>query len=347
MFAELIHDLQYYSLSWIFQRRLSKKHGLKISFLPGIFRTTQALLILYLLVSFTYGAVFSNFLKQFFDERHLLIQVTLAILYAMTIFHFYTDGFIWKVRQSNTREYFGIAQRAVPANSRAESKFQSVRMRSRLHLACYAVIVGVLWVSHSSSQKPSSKFRSLKVAETLAKRMPEFGDAHHVLGFEYQQRGRIYDAIHEYQIAMKFGVQKQAELCQRLSWAFQVNGDYDKAIFLLRESMDTVRKSKVPQLAGQLALLLAECPQQEFRNGQEAVRLAKIGSSISGPRKAFYLDILAAAYSEAREFESAIRTAEQALLEAEKRDQTNLAQQIRQRIVIIKKRQLEREDSSG
>lgn len=61
------------------------------------------------------------------------------------------------------------------------------------------------------------------------------------------------------------------------------------------------------------AWLLATCPDERFRDGKHAVSLAKRACELSPVVNAAILDTLAAAYAEAGEFSSAIRTEQEAL----------------------------------
>ncbi len=58
-----------------------------------------------------------------------------------------------------------------------------------------------------------------------------------------------------------------------------------------------------------LAWFLATCPDQRVRNGQEALKEAKIACRLSGFRKAEPLQALAAAYAETGEFDRAVQAA--------------------------------------
>ena len=68
-----------------------------------------------------------------------------------------------------------------------------------------------------------------------------------------------------------------------------------------------------PFVRAQLAWLLATCPADGIRNGRRAVELAKPLSGMSGDESPRALDILAAAYAEANDFDQARLTAEKAL----------------------------------
>jgi Flp pilus assembly protein TadD len=65
-----------------------------------------------------------------------------------------------------------------------------------------------------------------------------------------------------------------------------------------------------PDALDRLAWILATTPQAEFRNGEEAVRMAERACELTGHKQARFLATLAAAYAEAGRFPEAVSTAE-------------------------------------
>jgi tetratricopeptide (TPR) repeat protein len=84
--------------------------------------------------------------------------------------------------------------------------------------------------------------------------------------------------------------------------------DYDKAIEL--------DPKNVPALSSK-AWLLATCTDAKYRDGKQAVELAKKACEIDEYKSPFFLDTLAAAYAEAGEFNEAVRWLEKALSDPE------------------------------
>lgn len=85
------------------------------------------------------------------------------------------------------------------------------------------------------------------------------------------------------------------------------------------------------QAVNDLAWLLATCPQDEARNGAQAVQLAEMACQITGHRDPVLLNTLAAAYAEVARWPEAVAAASSALALAQPSD-PQLAQEIRQHL---------------
>jgi tetratricopeptide (TPR) repeat protein len=82
--------------------------------------------------------------------------------------------------------------------------------------------------------------------------------------------------------------------------------DYNKALADLDEAVR--RSPKFPHASADRAWLLATCPDAKYRNGREAVELAKEACEQDDWRDAKYIGTLAAAYAEAGDFDKAVET---------------------------------------
>ncbi|TXT36865.1 MAG: hypothetical protein FD138_851 [Planctomycetota bacterium] len=324
--VEFLHDLQYYAVGWIFQVRLAEKQRERRPLMSLLFRPQPSMLLVYVGACLFYGVFVSDFGRTFLVAEGVLFKVTRGLLTAATIFHFYSDGFIWKVRQLRVRQYLGIEREATGAAPPVGPDAVTKR-RSLVHFCCYAALLAVLLSEHRQRTP-----RNLEIAEHLVQEFPQLGAAHHTLGFELQSRGQHGQAIRELLLAKEFGVIDPVELRQRLGSSFQVVGEFDRAIAFLRESLAMAPDHKRPRVAGQLALLLAECPNPNLRNAAEAVRLAESALPAEGPLRPLFLDILASSYQSAGRTKEAQKTATLALQEARQLGQEQLCQHIAARL---------------
>lgn len=120
---------------------------------------------------------------------------------------------------------------------------------------------------------------------------PNLADVHYLLGNILQEKGRLDDAIAHYEIAVELNPSDA-------------------------------------RFQGNLALLLATCPNGYSRNGSRAVVLAQQANRISGGDQPVFLGTLAAAYAECGRFPEAVETAQKALRAANGRRDTKMAAMI-------------------
>src|SRR2546423_10387702 len=71
-----------------------------------VFRRSGSLVGLYLGLIFAYGSL-AYFNSQLQIET--IKRVLTGVVSASTLLHFYYDGFIWKVRESSTRQALGLS----------------------------------------------------------------------------------------------------------------------------------------------------------------------------------------------------------------------------------------------
>ncbi len=112
-----------------------------------------------------------------------------------------------------------------------------------------------------------------------------------------------------------------------LSKSLVMQGDFRSAVSQLRKAM-SVDANNVRPIAD-LAWLLAICPQDDVRDGAEAVELARRACAVTRYRSPVLLNTLSAAYAEAGNFSEAIATANKALKLVDPQDKLQ-AQWIRQ-----------------
>lgn len=107
-------------------------------------------------------------------------------------------------------------------------------------------------------------------------------------------------------------------------------GQWGRAIAAFRRAHEAVPDD--PELAGNLARILATCPVAGLRDGPAAVQLAERACRATGQKNARLLEVLAAAYAEVGRFADAVQTARRALDLCRTLQAPRLTQQIEGRL---------------
>ncbi len=152
----------------------------------------------------------------------------------------------------------------------------------------------------------------------------------HLLAVELAERGclltewRALDLVHTLARA-------QTTLANTLN----ANGQYKLAIDYYNEAIKT--NPKYDMAPFNLALVLSTCPDEDLRNPQKAVEMAERGRQLVDSLDVHRLSILAAAYSEAGQFDDAIAVTEEAIAAAWAAEDVTVWERLNENIQRFKK----------
>ena len=159
---------------------------------------------------------------------------------------------------------------------------------------------------------------------------PAFADAYNHLGIALAAGGRLADAVARWRQALALDP-RHLSVLYNLGNALTRTGEHAEAIARLREGLAFAPNSS--RFVSLLAWQLATAPEDELRDGTEALALAR-RLAVVYPDEPATSDLLAAALAETGDFEAAAQAARKALELAVAAGQRDLAQQIRGRIRI-------------
>ncbi len=224
------HCIQYYGIVWAFNRTRVARNSPLTSFVRFLFRPRTGLVILYLGLIAGYGSV--NYWVGFVADEtwHRLL---IAFVFTSNALHYYYDGFIWKLREPETRQDLNIARFGGPGESglaavraslvRAAGKFrlpsQGLVQAAYLSLIVVALVALEAWAPH----------RERAIHQSLASLAPEVGEAHYNLGNVLWKEGNLEGAIESYRQALG-RLSDASKVHNNLGGVYYEEGRLDEAI---------------------------------------------------------------------------------------------------------------------
>ncbi len=219
---EVFHDVQYLAIVWIYNRTRVERDESVRGFMRFVFRRSGALIGVYVGLVVAYGSIAlttSGVSAEWI--RHGLIGVVTA----SALLHFYYDGFIWKVRETQTRVMLNIEGSGVGAGAAAASRFWPAWARHGLRWAALMIPFGALCAAQLVGRIIPPIERTAKVAEVL----PEDPQAQLNYGKALHQAGRVEEAIGKYEFAISRNPSlAEAEFFLGLAWSDL--GERDRAL---------------------------------------------------------------------------------------------------------------------
>jgi hypothetical protein len=217
---EVFHDVQYLAIVWIYNRARVERDQTIGGFMRFVFRRSGALIGVYVGLVMAYGAIG---LTQSAITAESIRHGLIGIVTASALLHFYYDGFIWKVREPQTRKMLGIE--GAGATALASPRLLPAWVRHSLRWAVLVVPFGALCAAQLVGRVVPPLERTAKVAEVL----PYDPQAQLNYGKALHEAGRVEDAISKYE----FAISRKPSLAEAefyLGLAWKDRGDLDRAL---------------------------------------------------------------------------------------------------------------------
>ena len=180
---ELLHDMQYLAIVWAFNRKLADK-GSGGKFMRFLYRPSIASVCFYVAACMAYGAFALTVYTKI--EPGLFKQVLEAFLITSGLLHYYYDGFIWKLRQSNTQVGLDLEGKQAITIAPKPNYW-----RGMSHFA----IIGVLALLLARVEIKGVAVDDLEKAQSIVRAVPDNPSALNNTGALLLKRGRYAEAV--------------------------------------------------------------------------------------------------------------------------------------------------------
>ena len=215
---EVFHDVQYLSLVWIYNRNRVEKDKSIGGFMRFVFRRSGSLVGLYLGLIFAYGSLaYFNSQVQIDTIKRLLT----GLVTASGLLHFYYDGFIWKVRESSTRQSLGLTGGTAEVLPRGI--FHGWLLHGAKWATAFVLPLTALWLWQVHTSIPAVLRNGWIVRD-----LPVGARRHYEYANSLRQDGQLAAAAREFEIALGFDP-KHAAARYGLGLVLQNQSKFDAA----------------------------------------------------------------------------------------------------------------------
>jgi Tfp pilus assembly protein PilF len=191
---EVFHDVQYLSLVWIYNRNRVEKDKSIGGFMRFVFRRSGSLVGLYLGLIFAYGSLaYFNSQLQIDTIKRLLT----GVVSASALLHFYYDGFIWKVRESSTRQSLGLT--GGTAEILPRGIFHGWLLHGAKWATAFVLPLTALWLWQVHGSIPA-----VQRGGWIVRDLPVGARQHYEYANSLRQDGQLAPAAREFEIALRF-----------------------------------------------------------------------------------------------------------------------------------------------
>lgn len=230
------HCIQYYGIVWVYNRSRVDRKSPMTAAIRFLFRPRAALLFLYLGLIAAYGSI--NYWTGFVTSASLQNWL-LAFVFTSNTLHYYYDGFIWKVREPETRKNLSIDGGEVSRNATGKVRWQ-------LNSGLVQAVAGASLVLILLVLELSRPIDDLETNRSLVAAAPAVGEAHYRLAMAELDHGLESQALESYQRALEL-LPDSWRVRNDLGILLAERGETDKAERLLREArklLETDRNAK-------------------------------------------------------------------------------------------------------
>jgi len=193
---EMWHDIQYLAIVWVFNLSRARRNPEAGGFIRFLFRPRAVLALLYVAICLGFGALTHAW--HLFEDA-TWIRLAAAVVPATAMLHYYLDGFIWRIREPETRAALGVETGLSEKKAALPSLHIPGPARHALLWLLFVVPVCFLLVMES---KGNDIRQPLFVYQDLVETFPDSPHAHFELGRLLQDMGRLREAKEHFDRAL-------------------------------------------------------------------------------------------------------------------------------------------------
>ena len=268
---EIFHDVQYLAIVWVFNRKRVEQSAPVGALTRQLFRRSRLMLVVYIALVAAYGTC--SGLPQYLEVESFE-ELMVSLIWTSTLMHFYLDGFIWKVREQETRAGLGIGDAPQNPETRplTEGSVHALKWTPFL-LAVVALAASQWWNDYVFGDPVARDAQVLRRYRHLVRVVPEHDHAHLTLGIQLKQQGQTKQARQSLEKAILLSDGKNTEAHFQLAMLLSATREFDGTIRHHRIvlSRDPRRTESHVQLA--LALQARGDHDQSERHLQQALEL--------------------------------------------------------------------------
>ncbi|HEY2981326.1 MAG TPA: tetratricopeptide repeat protein [Anaerolineales bacterium] len=190
------HDIQYLAIVWMFNVNRARKSPEAGPFIRFLFRPRAILVLAYVGLCLAFGSLTHAW--SLFEDK-TVVRIAISLVSATGLLHYYLDGFIWKIRETETRQALGVR----PASDAGEPRRASTEpsafsapglipawSRHALLWLLFVIPAALLFMRESKG----NVLRPLQIYENVLAAFPDSANGHYQLGRELQDAGRLREA---------------------------------------------------------------------------------------------------------------------------------------------------------
>lgn len=176
------HDIQYLAIVWIFNRNRARDPQAG-SFTRFLFQQRMPLILLYIGLCLAFGSY--DFVARSLNEG-ALATTAISIITGLALLHFYFDGFIWRIREPETRSTLGV-----DGTQPALSRFRlSPAMR---HGLLWGILLAPL-TALAIWEESGAAMGDVEACRAVIRARPDSHKTHYLLSSELTRENRLDEA---------------------------------------------------------------------------------------------------------------------------------------------------------